>query len=129
MKKSRIYRPLLTKNVSLLRAMVMALIVVVPSGAALSRGSDNAAAAGGCPAGMTLTTGVCTVKFLWTGKAQSFTVPTGVTAMTMDVLAASGGSGFSIAGHGGWGGEEKETVPVTPGQNLTIIVGGWGSYA
>ena len=129
MKKSRIYRPLLTKNVSLLRAVVMALIVVMPSGAALSRGSDNAAAAGGCPAGITLTNGVCTVKFLWTGKAQFFTVPTGVTAMTMDVLAASGGSGLSIAVHGGWGGEEKATVPVTPGQNLTIIVGGWGSYA
>lgn len=56
--------------------------------------------------------------FTYTGASQSFTVPPGVTTITVDVLGAQGGGGF-----GGNGGNAKATITVTPGEVLEIYVG------
>ena len=63
----------------------------------------------------------------------TFTVPAGVTSLTqVDVVGAGGGGGGSLynaryGGGGGGGGYSKITnVPVTPGQEITIVVGAKG---
>jgi VCBS repeat-containing protein len=67
---------------------------------------------------------VCT--FNYTGEAQSWTVPDGVSQATFDVYGAQGGS--SGVGHaGGLGGKASATIDVTPGDTLQINVGGAGS--
>jgi hypothetical protein len=66
--------------------------------------------------------------FNFTGNFQSFTVPAGVTNLTVDVRGAKGGNanGGSWA-QGGNGGRLQATLPVTPGQTLYMYVGGMGA--
>lgn len=63
----------------------------------------------------------------YTGAAQTFTVPCGVTSIQVKAWGA-GGSGGGIDTYsgaiGGGGAYVTTTVAVTPGQVLTIIVGG-----
>jgi hypothetical protein len=74
--------------------------------------------------------GAITVTFSFTGAAQTFTVPAGVTSITIDALGAQGGSGGSfspgVGGAGGLGGEAQATISVLPGTNLQVNVGGQG---
>lgn len=84
------------------------------------------AADGGCPASMTLSNGMCSLLFSYTGAPQTFTVPTGVSELTIDAWGATGGGSVSGGPDGGRGGEEKATLLVTAGESLTIIVGQWG---
>jgi hypothetical protein len=60
-----------------------------------------------------------TVEFTYTGSAQSWTVPPGVTEIRVDAWGAQGGGTF-----GGLGGRAEATVAVTPGQSLQVNVGG-----
>jgi hypothetical protein len=62
--------------------------------------------------------------FTYTGKPQRFTVPSNVTSLTVDVVAARGG-GQS----GGLGGRVLATIPVTSGETLAVYVGGQGTDA
>jgi hypothetical protein len=63
--------------------------------------------------------------FGFTGANQTFTVPAGVTAVTVDLYGAQGGDGYQ--GYvGGAGGYVHATIPVTAGQTLTVRVGGTG---
>ena len=62
--------------------------------------------------------------FRYTGARQNFTVPTGVTRVTVEALGASGGA---AGDPGGLGGMVTATIPVTPGESLDIYVGGAGS--
>ena len=73
--------------------------------------------------------GAATVTFSFTGAAQSWTVPAGVTSATFDVFGAQGSAGSSGPdfGPGGLGGRATVTVAVTPGQTYQINVGGAGS--
>jgi hypothetical protein len=104
----------------LLATMVMG--VLVAGGVAL-------AADGVCrPSGSNVT---CT--FTYTGNAQSWTVPEGVTQATFDVSGAQGGgtpdfdNDFSNQFFpGGKGGEATATITVTPGEMLQVNVGGKG---
>jgi hypothetical protein len=71
--------------------------------------------------------------FSFTGAAQTFTVPDGVFAITVDAYGAAGGSGAGqasfvpIAGSpGGLGGRTTAVVAVSPGEELTVLVGGQG---
>jgi RHS repeat-associated protein len=57
-------------------------------------------------------------SFTYTGATQSWTVPTGITSIEVDVRGAQGGNG------GGYGARVITTLPVTPGQVLEVIVGG-----
>ncbi|MDO7854743.1 glycine-rich protein [Hymenobacter sp. CA1UV-4] len=57
----------------------------------------------------------------YTGGPQTYTVPAGVTGLTLDMAGASGG------GAGGRGGRVQATLAVTPGQVLTFYIGGAGA--
>jgi hypothetical protein len=60
--------------------------------------------------------------FLYTGRPQQFTVPPNVTRIMVEVVAAVGAGQY-----GGLGGRVWAIVPVTPGENLGVYVGGEGS--
>ena len=61
--------------------------------------------------------------FFYTGGAQYAVVPAGITQATVTVAGAQGSGG-----NGGYGGSVTATIPVTPGETLTINVGGIGGY-
>lgn len=66
---------------------------------------------------------VQTLAFEYTGRAQTWTVPAGITQATFDVYGAQGGlGGFA----GGLGGRATATLPVTPGSVIQLNVGGQG---
>ena len=67
-----------------------------------------------------------TNTFDFTGSNQSFTVPAGVTSVTMEGFGAAGGDNEAGDGSGGNGGYLKSTITVTPGDVLTIVVGKGG---
>ena len=66
-----------------------------------------------------------TVTFSYTGAQQSWTVPSGVTSITVDAYGAGGGD--SSGNSGGNGARVQTTLTVTPGDILYIYVGetGW----
>jgi len=64
--------------------------------------------------------------FSYTGAQQTFTVPTGVTSLTVTAHGAQGGDGGGLSGNGGQGGTITATVSVTSGEALYIYVGGAG---
>jgi hypothetical protein len=64
--------------------------------------------------------------FDYTGSAQTFTVPAGVTSLTIDAYGAQG-SNYSYAS-GGQGGRVQGTLAVTPGDVLNIYVGGQSGF-
>lgn len=64
--------------------------------------------------------------FSYTGSMQTFTVPAGVTSVTIEAWGAQGWSGTYS---GGLGGYATGTLAVTPGQDLYINVGGQGAVA
>jgi serine/threonine-protein kinase len=65
------------------------------------------------------------VTFDFTGGAQTWTVPAGVTSATFHVYGAQGG-GTSAPSVGGLGGSAFATLNVNPGDALVITVGGQG---
>jgi len=70
----------------------------------------------------------CTLTFTETGSVQTWTVPAGVTGISVDVSGGSGGANTTPTA-GGSGGRVTATLAVTPGQVLTINVGGAGGTA
>ncbi|MCZ8286057.1 MAG: glycine-rich protein, partial [Bacteroidia bacterium] len=70
------------------------------------------------------------ITFSYTGAMQSFTVPTCVTSLTLDVMGSKGGDciynqpGTKPDDLGGFGGRVVAEYSVTPGQVLNIFVGG-----
>ncbi|NBV67608.1 MAG: hypothetical protein EBR74_03585, partial [Flavobacteriia bacterium] len=66
------------------------------------------------------------VSFSYTGNTQYYTVPAGVTSISVDANGAGGGAQPGNGGQAGAGGKMVATIPVTPGQVLSIIVGGAG---
>ena len=66
-----------------------------------------------------------TQTFSFTGTSQTFTVPTGVTQITVEVLGAQGGLAQDGTA-GGLGGRGTATIAVTPGEVLQVNVGGQG---
>ena len=79
---------------------------------------------------------ITTKTFNYTGAMQTFTVPAGVTSITIETYGAGGGSGANgssagtttnLGGVGGKGSKAKGTLSVTPGQILNIFVGGAGA--
>lgn len=62
--------------------------------------------------------------FYYTGGVQTWTVPAGVTSVTLETWGAQGGS--NGGGTPGYGGYSTGTLSVTPGQVLYIYVGGQG---
>ncbi|HDR91119.1 MAG TPA: hypothetical protein ENN75_02600, partial [candidate division Zixibacteria bacterium] len=56
--------------------------------------------------------------FNYTGSAQNWTVPSGVTSINVDAHGAQGGNSNSTSGIGGKGGRVQATLTVTPGEVL-----------
>lgn len=94
------------------------------------------------PACATVTVaGPSSQTFTFTNQPQAFVVPAGVTSVTIEAWGAKGGDGpfycynsmdpascaSMTANKGGLGGYAKGTYPVTPGETLSIYVGGQGS--
>jgi hypothetical protein len=63
--------------------------------------------------------------FNYTGAVQTFTVPAGVTSITVDARGGKGGNGVNLS-TGGNGGRVQGTIAVTPGSTLNIYVGNAG---
>jgi glycine rich protein len=59
-------------------------------------------------------------SFSYTGAAQTWQVPSGVTEVQVDVRGAQGGN----ANYGGLGGRVRAVIDVTPSETLQINVGG-----
>lgn len=75
-----------------------------------------------------------TFYFTFTGSAQSFLVPAGVTSIIVNVRGAAGGDGYpDTLGDYGSGGKAATVdgvqLSVTPGETLTVMVGGRGGNA
>ena len=86
----------------------------------------GSAAAADPPGGCTTSAGVTTCVFAYTGAAQSWTVPEGVTSATFDLYAAQGGgnTGYDQLA-AGLGGRATATIAVS---SIQVNVGGQGSY-
>jgi hypothetical protein len=72
----------------------------------------------------------CITTFTYTGAAQSWTAPSGVTQAIFVVDGAQGGTGQlagGTQGTGGLGGRTRATLTVSPGQIYQLMVGGTGS--
>lgn len=66
--------------------------------------------------------------FSYTGAAQTFVVPEGVTLITVEAYGAEGGTALNAnPGVGGLGGYLRATLSVTPGATYQINVGGRGT--
>jgi hypothetical protein len=69
------------------------------------------------------------VTFDYTGKAEAFTVPAGAECATIDVFGAQAGGDSNPAASpfgGGPGGHATVKLVLTPGEVLTVYVGGRG---
>jgi hypothetical protein len=86
----------------------------------------GSSAAADPPAGCTTTAGVTTCVFAYTGAAQTWTVPDGVTEATFDLY---GGRGADDAASGGLGGQLTATVAVAGGASIQVNVGGAGTLS
>jgi hypothetical protein len=64
--------------------------------------------------------------FNFTGGVQTFTVPAGVTTITIKTRGATGGLAPSSGNSAGGGAIMEADYTVTPGQVVTILVGGSG---
>lgn len=69
-----------------------------------------------------------------TAGTNTYTVPAGVTSITVKAWGGGGGGGAGsgssgIGGYGGGGGYAKAVFDVTPGENLTVRVGAGGAKA
>jgi hypothetical protein len=99
-----------------------ATLAVVLGAAAGLLAPANAASSTGCDAGS------CTATFSFSGTTEIFTVPPGVTALTVAVSGAQGGKNvFGLSG--GQGATVGAVLPVTAGQQLTVLVGQAGATA
>ncbi|MSP54036.1 MAG: choice-of-anchor D domain-containing protein [Myxococcales bacterium] len=68
-------------------------------------------------------------EFTWTGSAQTYTVPSGVHSITLEAWGGGGGAGYYTGGYpgtGGGGAYATTTLPVTPGDVLTVRPGQGG---
>jgi VCBS repeat-containing protein len=65
-----------------------------------------------------------TETFNFTGAAQTWTVPAGITSATFDLYGAQGGRLAFPALAGGLGGRATATIAVTPGASIEVNVGG-----
>lgn len=65
-----------------------------------------------------------TASFSYTGADQTWTVPSGITRITVTVRGASGGNVSTATG--GAGATVSTTVSVTPGDTLRLVVGAKG---
>ena len=93
-----------------------------PQGVALDSSGDLYIADTGNNRVQEVPASAVSLSFGYTGATQTWTVPSGVTSVS---LADVGGGGGDYSG-GGLGASVEATVPVTAGQTLTLYVGAMG---
>lgn len=76
--------------------------------------------------------GTLTSQTYYSAGTSSFTVPSGITSITVKVWGAGGGGangsgGTGSGGNGGGGGYSQATLAVTPSESLSMVVGSGGS--
>jgi hypothetical protein len=108
----------------MLCAALLAALAVVADTSDISGASPPPPTA--CPAPV-ISGDTATVTCVFTGGAQTWTVPDGVTSATFDLLGASGGNDSPQTT--GAGGEATAQVSVTPGAVYQVMVGGVGGDA
>jgi hypothetical protein len=64
--------------------------------------------------------------FTYSGADQTFTVPSGVTQITVKMWGAGGGGGSQTGGAGGF---TSATVAVSANESITVVVGGGGRFS
>ena len=106
------------------RVFVSASLTALVLGFAV-RSADAACAPGFGDVG-----GLCQRDFVYTGVADTMIVPDGIGIVT--VVASGGAWGTSledegVASEGGLGGRMTATLPVIPGDTLTVLVGQAGA--
>ena len=69
-----------------------------------------------------------TKTFNYTGTAQTWTVPAGVTSINIDAYGSAGDHGPAAKPYNSKGGRVQATMSVTPGQVLNVYVGGMGGF-
>ena len=84
----------------------------------VAAGGPASAASGDCTG-----TTVVTCTFAYTGGAQAWTVPLGVTAAQFTVYGAQGGGNTGLDSAVGVGAKVTGALPVTPGTSLQVNVG------
>ena len=82
--------------------------------------------------GLSFSQAIVRDTLFFTGGEQNYTVPCGVTNLTIDAFGAKGANGTSgannsIGGIGGFGGHAQGVLTVTSGQALSVFVGGQAS--
>jgi hypothetical protein len=102
-----------------LRCRAALVAVTVVSLAALTLGTQGADAAE-CATGQQ--------EFEFTGAEQCYTVPSGVTELSVKAIGAPGVAGSFVTDQGGFGAVVSALVPVTPGQTLYVEVGGRNGF-
>jgi hypothetical protein len=100
---------------------LLAVIVVTAALGLLATGVIHAAPASADPTPSCDAT-TCTVSFGTAGTIQQWTVPPGVSTITVTMAGGSGGSS-AAGGLGGPGGAMVATVPVSSGENLSVLQG------
>ena len=70
-----------------------------------------------------------TQSFNYTGSLQNFTVPSGITSVTIDAQGATGGNSSGFTPVGGNGARMVGTFAVSSGQVLNVLVGQAGGSA
>ena len=69
-----------------------------------------------------------TNTFNYSGAIQTYIVPTGVAKIQITAVGAAGGTGINASfGNGGSGASMQGIFDVTPGQALSVLVGGKGT--
>ena len=112
--------PLADRSVRIGQGKAAWVVLSVAALGVLGLGAPAASAAPSCvPSGTNI---VCSFTTL---GPDNFTVPSGVTQVTLDAFGAQGGGAPPFSA-GGLGGEGLSTVAVTPGQTLQVNVGGTG---
>jgi hypothetical protein len=106
-----------------LRGLMLALALLLAPLLGLATGGTAQAASGDCTtSGVTVT---CT--FDYSGAAQTWTAPAGVTEATFDLYGAQGQNVFCCnipRSVGGKGGRVRATLVVVPGATYQVLVGG-----
>jgi hypothetical protein len=108
---------------TLLAAAGLTVVLAPQPGSALSVGN---ACTQSTSAGTVTVTCVANTPALGVG---TWTPPTGVSEVSVDVEGGHGGAGGAFPGSGGPGGKATGTLPVTPASTVGVVVCGKGGDA
>jgi Glycine rich protein/F5/8 type C domain len=108
-----------------LRSRPIRIAVAAAAATAVATGAFGAAAAVSAPAAEAASPGVITSTFDYTGAVQTATVPSGF--FYAKVVLTGGGGGSNGPNAGGLGGGVIGYLGVTPGETLSVVVGGAGT--